>query len=95
MRTLVLQVYAFAGHAHVGTCTCINSAIDLVHGFVNMHAAQPSVWHFSALVSCMQLFLVMFREWRSTYSLACTCTVCNYTMYVTMCTCKHCRRRVS
>ena len=25
--------------------TCI-SAIDLVHGFVNMHAAQPSVWHF-------------------------------------------------
>ena len=36
---------------HVLNCTCI-SAIDLVHGFVNMHAAQPSVWHFSALV-CM------------------------------------------
>ena len=35
-------MYALAGHAHVGTC----SAIDLVHGF----AAQPSVWHFSALV---------------------------------------------
>ena len=49
MHTLVVQVYALAGHAHVGTCTCI-SAIDLVHGFVNMHAAQPSVWHFSALV---------------------------------------------
>ena len=44
-----MQVYALAGHAHVGTCTCI-SAIDLVHGFVNMHAAQPSIWHFSALV---------------------------------------------
>ena len=43
----VVQVYALAGHAHVGTCT---SAIDLVHGFVNMHAAQPSVWHFSALI---------------------------------------------
>ena len=43
MHTPVVQVYA---HAHVGTCTCI----DLVHGFVNMHAAQPSVWHFSALV---------------------------------------------
>ena len=56
MHTLVVQVYALAGHAHVGTCTCI-SAIDLVHGFVNMHAAQPSVWHFSALVLhgiCMQ-----------------------------------------
>ena len=49
MHTLVVQVYALAGHAHVGTCTCI-SALDLVHGFVNMHAAQPSVWHFSALV---------------------------------------------
>ena len=48
-HTLVVQVYALAGHAHVGTCTCI-SAIDLVHGFVNMYAAQPSVWHFSALV---------------------------------------------
>ena len=47
MHTLVVQVYALAGHAHVGTCT---SAIDLVHGFVNMHAAQPSVWRFSALV---------------------------------------------
>ena len=44
-----MQVYALAGHAPVGTCTCV-SAIDLVHGFVNMHAAQPSVWHFSALV---------------------------------------------
>ena len=49
MHTLVVHVYALAGHAHVGTCTCI-SAIDLVHGFVNMHAAQPSVWHFNALV---------------------------------------------
>ena len=49
VHTLVVQVYGLAGHAHVGTCTCI-SAIDLVHGFVNMHAAQPSVWHFSALV---------------------------------------------
>ena len=49
VHTLVVQVYALAGHAHVGTCTCI-SAIDLVHGLVNMHAAQPSVWHFSALV---------------------------------------------
>ena len=44
-----MQVYALAGHARVGTRTCI-SAIDLVHGFVNMHAAQPSAWHFSALV---------------------------------------------
>ena len=35
MHTLVVQVYALAGHAHVGTCTCIR-AIDLVHGFVNM-----------------------------------------------------------
>ena len=43
MHTVVVQAYALAGHAHVGTCT---SAIDLVHGF----AAQPSVWHFSALV---------------------------------------------
>ena len=43
MHAVVVQVYALAGHAHVGTCT---SAIDLVHGF----AAQPSVWHFSALV---------------------------------------------
>ena len=50
MHTLVVQVYALAGHAHVGICTCI-SAIDLVHGFVNMYAAQPSVWHFSALVT--------------------------------------------
>ena len=51
MHTLVVQVYALAGHAHVGTCTCISAIIiDLVHGFVNMHAAQPSVWHFSALV---------------------------------------------
>ena len=49
MHSLVVQGYALAGHAHVGTCTCI-SAIDLVHGFVNKHAAQPSVWHFSALV---------------------------------------------
>ena len=48
MHTLVVRVYVLAGHAHVSTCTCIN-AIDLVHGFVNMHAAQPSVWHFSAL----------------------------------------------
>ena len=47
MHTRVVQVYALAGHAH--TCTCI-SAIDLVHGFVNAHAAQQSVWHFSALV---------------------------------------------
>ena len=38
-----MHVYALAGHAQVGTCT---SAIDLVHGF----SAQPSVWHFSALV---------------------------------------------
>ena len=53
VHTLVVQVYALAGHAHVGTCTCI-SAIDLVHGFVNMHAAQPSVWHFSALVFLVQ-----------------------------------------
>ena len=47
MHTVVVQVYALAGHAHVGlhVGTCI-SAIDLVHGF----AAQPSVWHFSALV---------------------------------------------
>ena len=50
MHTLVVRVYVLAGHAHVSTCTCI-SAIDLVNGFVNMHAAQPSVWHFSALVS--------------------------------------------
>ena len=49
MHTLVVQVYALAGHAHVGICPC-TSAIDLVHGFVNMYAAQPSVWHFSALV---------------------------------------------
>ena len=48
MHTVVVQVYALAGHAHVGTCT---SAIDLVHGF----AAQPSVWHFSALVCYKEL----------------------------------------
>ena len=51
MPTLVVQL---VGHAHVGTCTCI-SAIDLVHGFVNMHAAQPSVWHFSALVNSQRV----------------------------------------
>ena len=49
MHTLVLQVYAFAGQVHVLL------SIDLVHGFVNMHAAQPSVWHFSALVITLQL----------------------------------------
>ena len=49
MHTLVVRVYVLACHAHVSTCACIR-AIDLVHGFVNMHAAQPSVWHFSALV---------------------------------------------
>ena len=53
MHNLVVQVYALTGHAHVGTCTCV-SAIDLVHGFANMHAAQPSVWHFSALVNQAQ-----------------------------------------
>ena len=31
---LLVQVYALAGHAHVGIC------IGLVHGFVNMHAAN-------------------------------------------------------
>ena len=59
-----MQVYALAGHAHVSTCTCI-SAIDLVHGFVNMHAAQPSVWHFSALVTHSKrklIVLVSFEE---------------------------------
>ena len=50
MHTVVVHVYALAGHAHVGTCT---SAIDLVHGF----AAQPSVWHFSALVHLVKQFL--------------------------------------
>ena len=58
MHTLVVQVYALAGHAHVGTCTCI-SAIDLVHGFVNMHAVQPSVWHFSALVVAAMSLIVL------------------------------------
>ena len=61
MHTLVVQVYALAGHAHVGICTCI-SAIDLVHGFVNMHAAQPSVWHFSALVAARSALQV---QWSS------------------------------
>ena len=43
VHTLVVKC---TGHAQVG-----NSAIiDLVHGFLNMHAAQPSVWHVSALV---------------------------------------------
>ena len=55
MHTLVVQVYALAGHAPVGTCTCV-SAIDLMHGLVNMHAAQPSVWHFSALVSMVHSY---------------------------------------
>ena len=55
MHTLVVQVYALAGHAPVGTYTCV-SAIDLVHGLVSMHAAQPSVWHFSALVCSLFLF---------------------------------------
>ena len=65
VHTPVVQVYALAGHAHAGTCTCNNSisAIDLVHGFVNMHAAQPSVWHFSALVfvkqACFIVLLVL------------------------------------
>ena len=34
MHTLVVQVYALAGHAHVGTCTCIST----IYGFVNNYA---------------------------------------------------------
>ena len=71
MHTLVVQVYALAGHAHAGTCTCI-SAINLVHGFVNMHAAQPSVWHFSALVVYSICYI---KSLHSTYKKVITCTI--------------------
>ena len=57
MHTLVVQVYALAGHAHVGTCT---SAIDLVNAF----AVQPSVWHFSALVYISDSFDNTICGWK-------------------------------
>ena len=55
----ILQVSTLADHAHVGTCT---SAVDLVHELCHSLAntdseLEPSVRHFSALVSQKVLFM--------------------------------------
>ena len=49
---VMYYIYATSGLSLLIEST--DSMIDLVHGFVNMHAAQPSVWHFSALVRLMR-----------------------------------------